>query len=336
MRTKLSITGWACLLSGCMASALAGPVSPGESRTSTVRQWPEAPEGFASVNAMGQNGVTGGAGGKTVTVTTREELKRFAESTDPYVIRVRGSIDLKDGSRDPRIDVASDKTIVGVGKTAEIVGGRLYPLAGVHNVIIRNLTIRNSPTDGVTMDGAHHVWVDHCRFHGHADGCLDSRKGTTCLTVSWCIFSDSYKPFGIGWDTEVAAQMTIHHNWFRNNQYRNPRAGQVLRAHLYNNYLKDIRVRRNWAADGTRMVVENSFFDNVANPHDSHSPGGKGSSGGVVFASGNIYHKTRGRKDSHKNMPFNPREFYESELDRTEAVPDLISEYAGPRESIGR
>ena len=50
------------------------------------------------------------------------------------------------------------------------------PLDGVHNVIIRNLTIgdtfvegdwegKTQDFDGVQMDTAHHVWIDHNHFH---------------------------------------------------------------------------------------------------------------------------------------------------------------------------
>ncbi|MEV4805327.1 hypothetical protein AB0K18_35470 [Nonomuraea sp. NPDC049421] len=53
-----------------------------------------------------------------------------------------------------------------------IVGGGFF-LNGVSNVIIRNLTIRDTRMpeddpddkefdyDGIQMDGAHHVWIDH-------------------------------------------------------------------------------------------------------------------------------------------------------------------------------
>jgi len=288
---------------------------------------------------MGQNGTTGGAGGETVTVTTRAELEKYAGKEEPYIIRVKGSVAMGGGSKDfprDRVDVAADKTIIGVGGTAELVKGGLYVRNGAHNVIIRNLTIRNSPTDGVTIDEAHHVWVDHCHFYGHADGCLDSRKGTTYLTVSWCIFSDSFKPFGIGWDKEVRTQMTIHHNWFRNNQYRNPRAGQVLRAHLYNNYLQKIGVRGNWASDGTHMVLQNSFFENVNNPHDARSPGGPNDTPGVIAASGNMYRNTRGRKDTVDQAPFDPGEFYKYTLDEAKDIPEILTRYAGPQENIGQ
>ena len=44
--------------------------------------------GFASVNALGQNGTTGGAGGPTVTVTTADQLEDYAGRAGPYIIMV--------------------------------------------------------------------------------------------------------------------------------------------------------------------------------------------------------------------------------------------------------
>lgn len=335
-------------------AAVSGAVAVGAAETPSGRTWPDRADGFASVNALGQDGTTGGAGGKTVTVTTRAELEEYAAKKEPYIIRVKGAIAMKAKGKEARVDVASDKTIIGVGKNAELVEGGLYVGRGAkgihypraHNVIIRNLTIRKSRNDGVTIDNSHHIWVDHCEFFGHADGCLDSRKGTTYLTVSWCIFRDSFKPFGIGWDLnfetggdrkirKIRTQMTIHHNWFRNNQYRNPRAGQVRRAHLYNNYLKNIGVRGNWASDGTRMVLENSFFENVNNPHDARSPGGPKDLPGAIVARGNVYRNTRGSRDGGGKVEFEPGDFYKYTLDKAEDIPEIISKYAGPQEDIG-
>jgi len=308
------------------------------------RTWPDEADGFASVNALGQDGTTGGAGGKTVTVTTRAELEEYGGKEEPYIIRVQGSIDMGEGGRPPEMNVASDKTIIGVGRTAELVKGGLYVRGGAHNIIIRNLTIRNSPADGVTLDEAHHIWVDHCHFASHADGCLDSRKGTTYLTISWCSFRHGGKTIGIGWDMnfktggdrKIRTQITIHHNWFRDCQYRNPRAGQVRRAHLYNNYLKNISVRGNWASDGTRMVLENSFFENVNNPHDARSPGGPKDLPGAIVARGNVYRNTRGSRDSGGKVEFEPGDFYSYTLDKAEDIPEIISKYAGPQEDIGK
>ncbi|HEY0000393.1 MAG TPA: hypothetical protein VGB74_08060, partial [Actinoplanes sp.] len=99
--------------------------------------WTDAPVGFASVAGNGLDGTTGGAAGQVVTASTLEQLTTYAAAVEPLVVRVRGTINV-----DPfgaMIKVASDKTIIGLGSDAELVGGGLY-LNQVHNVIVRNLT----------------------------------------------------------------------------------------------------------------------------------------------------------------------------------------------------
>ena len=304
-------------------------------------RWSDRADGFASVNAMGQKGTTGGAGGKTVTVTKQADLNRYATAKGRYIIRVKGAITLTPKGREIR--VASDKTIIGVGKTGRIVAGGFFLAPGVHNVIIRNLTIRDTfvegdwagktqDHDGVQMDTAHHVWIDHCHFSRLGDGMIDSRKDMTCLTVSWCIFSDHNKTFGIGWTPNVTAQMTIHHNWFRNVNQRNPAVDNVLHAHLYNNYLQNVKSYGSWARGRTNMILQNSFFENVRRPHAVDK--------GTLVATGNIYRNT-----TDKGWPwgaktrgpafFDPGKFYKYTLDEAKDIPKILARYAGPQENIG-
>ena len=54
---------------------------------------PNVADGWASVNAWGQNGTTGGAGGPTVTVTTAAQFLSEIAASGPRVIRVSGMID---------------------------------------------------------------------------------------------------------------------------------------------------------------------------------------------------------------------------------------------------
>jgi pectate lyase len=302
------------------------------------RKWSDvADAGFASVNDMDQNGTTGGAGGKIVTVSNQAALEKYATAKAPYRIRVEGAVTLAPKGREIR--VASDKTIIGVGRTGEIVGGGFFLGSGIHNVIVRNLTIggtfvegdwsgKTQDFDGVQMDNAHHVWIDHCHFSRIGDGMIDSRKGTTYLTVSWNIFRDHNKTFGIGWTPRVAAQMTIHHNWFRNTNQRNPGVDNVLRAHLYNNYLQNVTAAGNHARGGTHMILQNSVFENVRDPHFCDS--------GSLVATGNIYRGTRGRQESRGPAFFDPGKFYTYTLDKAEDVPRILARHAGPQESIGR
>lgn len=296
-------------------------------------------EGFASASSESQNGTTGGSAGETVTVTNQEELTRYAEADEPYVIKVQGALKL--APKGTEIRVASHKTILGVGDTAEIVEGGFFLGVGVHNVIIRNLTIhgafvegdwegKTQDYDGVQMDTAHHVWIDHCHFHHMGDGIIDSRKDTTFLTVSWNILSDHNKAFGIGWTDNVTAELTVHHNWLRDTNQRNPSTDNVLRAHLYNNWMQRLDSYGNYARGGTNMVLENSVFDTVKDPHFYDT--------GSLVAIGNEYNNASGKRTSTGTSygVFDPHAFYAYKLTPTADVTSLLTRCAGPRPTLGQ
>jgi pectate lyase len=296
-------------------------------------------EGFATLDAEGQDGTYGGRDGETVTVSTQAELNQYATAAEPYVIRVEGAITF--APKGTEIKVASNKTIVGVGTSGEIVQGGFFLGAGVHNVIIQNLTIRDSfvegdydgktqDFDGIQMDTAHHVWIDHCHLTHMGDGLIDSRKDTTYLTASWNILSDHNKAFGIGWTENVTAQMTIHHNWLRDLNQRNPSADNVLRAHLYNNFIQRLASYGNYARGGTNMVLENSVFEDVKDPHYYDT--------GSLVAIGNLYTDTTGLKESSgaSYSSFDPSDYYDFTLDPANEVVEKLAKCAGPRPSIGQ
>lgn len=304
-----------------------------------ARQWSDRPTGFASVNAMGQNGTTGGAGGKVVTVTNLADLEKYAQMKEPYIIRVKGAITVTPKGKEIRL--ASDKTIIGVGKTGEIVQGGFFIGRGAHNVILRNLSIRDTfmdgdwdglknDWDGLQLDGAHHIWVDHCHFSRHGDGCIDSRKGTTYFTVSWCVFSDHNKTFGCGWDVKATAQLTLHHNWFRNTACRVPAAGQVLRAHYYNNRYQNVGAYGHLVLYGTNLLAQNCLFENVNRP--LHRVDGTC----TIVSVGNVFRSTRDKHDVWGRAFFDPSRFYPYPLDKAEDLPGLLDKYSGPQENIGQ
>jgi pectate lyase len=296
-------------------------------------------EGFATLEGNGQNGTYGGRDGETVTVTNQADLNRYVTATAPYVIRVQGKITIS--PQGTELKVASNKTIIGVGSTGEIDQGGFFLGDGVHNVIIRNLTIGNTKIpsdttgkeydyDGIQMDTAHHVWIDHCTFHDINDGMIDSRKDTTFVTSSWNILHDHNKAYGIGWTENVTAQMTIHHNIIRDTVQRNPSTDNVLRAHLFNNWLLRVESYGNYARNGTNMVLENSVFDQVKDPYYYDT--------GTLVAIGNITRNTTGQKESSGSTYsfFDPNKLYKYTLDPAASVEALLTKCAGPRSELGK
>ncbi|MFJ4981615.1 pectinesterase family protein [Streptomyces coeruleorubidus] len=298
-------------------------------------------DGFASVNSLGQKGTYGGRDGKTVTVKTQADLEKYATAAEPYVIVVAGTINMNPVGKE--IKVQSDKTIVGSGTSGHIVGGGFFLGQGVHNVIIRNLTIRDAyqgvwndkdhDFDAIQMDGAHHVWIDHNDLRHMADGLIDVRKDSTNVTVSWNKLSDNNKTFGIGWTENVKTDITIHHNWIRETEQRNPSTDNAAHAHLYNNFLEDApgtdikSSYGNYSRGATKMVLENSLFQGVKNPVIKDS-------GAAIVQRGNSFSGTSGRNESG-GTAFDPKAYYPYTLDKATDLPSILKSGAGPRASIG-
>lgn len=291
------------------------------------------PVGFASLNALGQNGTTGGTGGKTVTVSNQKDLETYAASSSPYIIRVQGTIKITPFGKE--ITVASNKTIVGVGANATISQGG-FILNSVKNVIIRNLTIRDSYVegdyegktqdyDGIQIDSSHHIWIDHCHLTHMGDGLIDLRKASNYVTVSWCIFSNHNKAFGIGWTDDKNFKVTIHHNWFNKTNQRNPSFDNGM-GHLFNNYIYGCTSYGNYARGAARLVIENSYFEKTVNPYYPDSAA-------QLVSRGNTVVNCTGKKIA-QGSAFNPSSYYSYKMDTAADVPGLLKSYAGPNSNV--
>lgn len=218
--------------------------------------------GFATLSGYGRTGTNGGSGGPTVTVSTFAQLSAAVADDAPRIVRVSGTI-TGDGTN--MVDVGSNKTIIGVGTNATISGfgldvngwgpdevawgGDLCDPAEkdsfthVQNVIIRNLSFRNSTDDSVNVQCySHHVWVDHNTFYPSADGSLDIKRGSDLATVSYNRYIGTDKSMLLGHSDSNGAQdsgylrVTYHHNWFDGSNTRHPRV-RFGYAHLYANYV---------------------------------------------------------------------------------------------------
>jgi pectate lyase len=229
----------------------------------------DGPVGYASVNALGQNGTTGGAGGPVVTVSNATQLLDYIFRTGPYVVQVDGMITVPAAMH----KVASDKTIVGLGSNSGISGGGLNMTNGVKNVIIRNLRFINASDDSVNIqESSHHVWIDHCDFSFGYDGLLDIKRGSDYVTVSWNHFHDHDKTMLLGHDDANAAQdlghlrVTYHHNWFDGTVQRHPRVRFAEPVHVFNNYYFANSGYGVASTMNAGVLVEGNYFENVQNP----------------------------------------------------------------------
>ncbi|MBC7389808.1 MAG: T9SS type A sorting domain-containing protein [Opitutaceae bacterium] len=262
--------------------------------------------GFATVNAEGISTTTGGAGGTTVTVTNINQLQAWSltreNNTSAQILYISGKISTA--------DVASSLITIKNGANISIIGINGGELQGVglnirdyNNVIVRNLKIHEVvyPNDGLTLDNVNHSWVDHNEFYSingpgigvdTYDGLFDIKKGSRYVTVSWNVFHDHKKVLLIGHTDNVSAQaedsqfkITIHHNYFYNNDGRNPslRFGLV---HMYNNYFKIIYDYGMAVRQGARALIENNVYADVKTPIATDKFDGPA---GFACESGNIY-----------------------------------------------
>jgi pectate lyase len=300
---------------------------------------PGQADGFASVNALGQNGTTGGAGGPAVSVDTAGEFLAAIAQPGPLVIQVSGTISLPG----PMHDVTSDKTIVGLGSTARLTGGGLNiglaiddditspPANAVHNVIVRNLSITQCPDDCINVQMfSHHIWLDHNDISEQNDGALDIKRGSDFVTVSWNHFHDSDKNMLVGHDDSNAAQdvgrlrVSYHHNWFNGSSQRNPRVRFGEPVHIYNNYYLNITGYGVASQMDAGVLVEANYFDNVEKPTRTDVGGDPGR----VVVRSNILVNSEDPFVQNGTVQ-EPGQFYSYTLDSASSLPAIVPAGAG-------
>lgn len=121
--------------------------------------------GFASLNG----GTTGGKGGPIVFANTWAELVSYSAQEGPIIIRVNGM--LQADERGYEIPIASNKTIIGVGKESGVMSGG-FAVKGTRNIILRNMQVSDTAIaedwpgktedwDGIQVDTGSNIWIDH-------------------------------------------------------------------------------------------------------------------------------------------------------------------------------
>jgi pectate lyase len=291
-----------------------------------------AVDGFAQ-------GVTGGADGNVITVTTASDLKKYAESSAGCIIRVSGAIDLE--SVGGRIDIKPNKTIIGRDPNAVITGNLAldndYP---VSNVIIRNLNITNpgglGSGDGITITAVSKIFITNCTLYDCKDGCIDITGRADYITVSWCKFyytdsNDSHRFVNlIGAGDRAVDDMnrfhvTLHHNWWSSLCSERMPSVRFGKVHIYNNYYSCsgnnycIRARLH-----SQCLIENNYFEDVDDPYYVLLTSGEN---GKIQASGNFFKSCTGRIDLGTDTVFKPP--YPYTLDKAADLPRIIMTRAG-------
>jgi pectate lyase len=299
-----------------------------------------SPAGFATVNAWGQNGTTGGAGGPSVEVDTAAELISAIGAAGPRTVCVIGMIALPAGM----YDVASDKSIVGLGASSGITGGGLNiglpiddditapPAGAVHNVIIQNLVFRAASDDSVNVQMfSHHIWIDHNDLASGFDGLVDVKRGSSYVTVSWNHTHDHTKNMLLGHSDGNAAQdvgqlkVTYHHNWFDRTPQRNPRVRFGEPVHVYNNYYVRNSDTGVACQANAGCLVEGNYFEDVEEPVTNHYAGPTGR----CVARNNVFAGEEAGAADCSGTVEEPSSYYSYTLDNPADVRAIVMAGAG-------
>lgn len=304
-----------------------------------------SPRGFASVNALGNNGTTGGAGGDEVTVTTGDDLWNLmllradanrSVNHSPLTVYVAGTLTPGPAIGSTKmlsVKDAYDISIIGVGQDATISGFGLNVVRSI-NIIVRGLKFTNIPDDGLSVEAdddeatGHHIWIDHCTFvpPGY-DGALDITHTAAYVTASWNHFERWNKNSLVGHSdnnpADVNLKVTYHHNYFDSTSQRNPRV-RFGKVHVFNNYYRKnalYGVSSNMEAD---VLVEGNYFVDVPIPTETSRDG---SPPGDLVERSNIF--VNCGTPGTRGTAFEPSTFYSYALDSASTIPQTVSKYAG-------
>jgi pectate lyase len=327
--TKTSIPGsrFGLALAAAALGALAVVAVPTSSAAAvTPAAFENAPIGFGA-------GTTGGAGGSTVTVTSASALASAVADNTARIVRVSGTF-----TGTSVVKIGSNKTIIGVGANAGLVGIELS-INNHTNVIIRNLAISKvSANDGDAIhiqNAATHIWVDHNDLssdltHGKDfyDGLLDITHAGDDVTVSWNKFHDHFKVSLVGHSDSNGSEDTGHlhvtysHNWFENVNSRLPSL-RFGTGHAYNNFFDNVSDSAVHSRENAQFLAQNNVFRNTGT---CITTTGDSPVDGFVNQSGNDFGGCTNditRTGSFTNPP------YSFTLDQTSTVQSEVTAGAG-------
>ncbi len=178
----------------------------------------------------------GGRGGEVLFVTNLNDkgpgsLRAAIEDQVPRIVvfKISGTIELESELRivHPRITIAG-QTAPGDG-----ICLRKYPLIiSANDAVVRFIRVRLGDEAGRTVDGidvedAENVIVDHCSVSWTLDEAVNTYHGSKNITVQWCLISESLHDTRFRKGHGFAASLggvnaSYHHNLLANNAGRNP------------------------------------------------------------------------------------------------------------------
>ncbi|KAJ1562003.1 hypothetical protein HK096_002495 [Nowakowskiella sp. JEL0078] len=220
----------------------------------------------------------GGKGGASVTVNTASALQAALLGDTPRIVYVNGPI-----IRAGNITVGSNKSIIGVGSSAQFNETSLSIRYGTKNVIVQNIKMAfctGGDNDCITIKdpNTQNIWVDHCTFSGDLnankdkyDGLIDVTRTATLITISNNHFFNHHKAclFGSGdsQTADVIIKVTVHSNFYENIGSRTPSL-RFGHSHIFNNYYDTVGNCIN-SRDKAQALIENNVFRNIKKATDA-------------------------------------------------------------------
>ncbi|KAE8151656.1 pectin lyase fold/virulence factor [Aspergillus avenaceus] len=187
------------------------------------------------------------------------------------------------------INVASDKSIVGVGSAGVIRGKGLRLVNGVTNIIIQNVHFTElNPQyiwggDAITLDGTDKVWIDHVKVSKVGRQMIatgyKSSGGVTISNsefdgqTSWSASCDGHHYWtvlGYGKGDKV----TFANNYLHHTSGRSPKLEFNSHWHAYNNYWENNSGHAFDVGEGVNALIEGNVFSNVKTPMNPDSKPG--------------------------------------------------------------
>jgi len=177
---------------------------------------------------------------------------------------------------DRQLALGSNKTIVGLGRGAQIRGVS-FGIGGRSNVILRNLALFDvnwhlvEAGDALTIGDTGDVWLDHLTIKWISDDFASIQTGTAGATVSWVRFDGVTEAACRGRHTFATtvtdSRVTYHHDFFDNVESHSPRVDNAsTEVHLFNNLFRDNPGYAVNANCGGQALLEANTFQRVEMP----------------------------------------------------------------------
>ena len=248
-------------------------------------------------------GDIGGLFGEIVEASTFDELKKYAESSDPYTILITKNISVTELSFNKtrymctagRIYMQGNKTIVGSYGAHTLFNVQLCTKrhsTTSNNIIIKNLDMQHDAesnhNDSIVcyFSAGENLWVDHVTFTGHNNygyapktNQVDEDKFFACCydadycTVSDCSFGGHKYGLILGYPDDTAEvkntydnfpRMSIISNKFNDTNTRGPGLMRWGYFHSLNNYVNKFNMAYT-VHSGCDIFAENCVYENGGN-----------------------------------------------------------------------